>query len=89
MNRYAQLYYGEIIFIYETTKTMSELNQIFDPSTGWFDITGQDDVQIGYVQGIKDGKMVLVPKDSPYSLNNIQKEIEEKEKANVYIYERL
>lgn len=89
MSRYAQLYYGEIIFIYETDKTMEELNQIFDPSTGWFDITNTPDVQIGYVQGIIDGKMLLVPKESPYSLNNIQKEIEEKEKANVYIYERL
>lgn len=72
MNRYAQLYYGEVIFIYETDKTMEELNQIFNPSTGWFDITNNTEVEIGFVQGIKDGKMVLVPKDSPYSLNKIK-----------------
>lgn len=76
MNRYAQLYYGEVIFIYETTKTIEELNQIFDPSTGWIDITNTPDVEIGYIQGIKDGKMILVPKNSPYSLDKIKDGIE-------------
>lgn len=79
MKRYAQLYYGEVIFIYEADKTMEELNKIFDPSTGWFDITNNPEVQIGYVQGVKDGKMVLVPKDSPYSLNTMKEQIETRE----------
>ena len=70
MNRFAQLLHGEVIYIHETNKTIQELNQIFDPNTEWFDITNQD-VEVGYVQGIQDGKLLLVPKDSPYSLQNI------------------
>ena len=72
MKRYAQLYYGEVIYIYETERTMEELSEIFDPKTFWVDITDQY-VQIGYVQGIRDDKMVLVPKDSIYSIEQIKK----------------
>lgn len=70
MNRFAQLYQGEVIYIYETDRTINELNQIFDPNTEWFDITNQN-VEVGYVQGVQNGKLLLVPKDSPYSLQKL------------------
>lgn len=72
MRRYAQMLYGEVIFIYETERTMQELNQIFDPSTFWIDITDTPDVKVGYVQGIQEDRMILVDKTSPYSIQNLK-----------------
>lgn len=39
LNRFAQLLYGKVIFIYETTLPMEQLSTIFSPSTYWVDVT--------------------------------------------------
>lgn len=42
MNRFAQLLYGKVIYIYETFLAMSELSTVFSPATFWVDVTGVD-----------------------------------------------
>lgn len=41
MNRFAQLLYGEVIFIFETEMPMEQLSTIFSPQTYWVDVTGK------------------------------------------------
>lgn len=52
-NKFAQLLYGKIIFIYETVLKKEELSTIFSPTTYWVDVTGQD-VEVGYLVGCKE-----------------------------------
>ena len=60
-NRFAQLLYGKIIYIYETNLTMEQLPTIFDPSTYWIDVTGLD-CEVGYLVSFKEGVgLVLAP----------------------------
>lgn len=47
MNRFAQLQYGEVVYIYETELAKGELTQIFAPDCVWFDVTDTD-VAVGY-----------------------------------------
>lgn len=42
MNRFAQLLYGEVIFIFETEMPMEQLSTIFSPQTYWVDVTGKE-----------------------------------------------
>lgn len=46
MNKFAQLLFGEVLFILETNMEMTELITIFSPKTYWVDVTGQD-VSVG------------------------------------------
>ena len=46
MNKFAQLLYGEVLFILETNMEMTELSTVFSPKTYWVDITGKD-VSVG------------------------------------------
>lgn len=46
MNKFAQLLFGEVLFILETNMEMTELSTIFSPKTYWVDVTGQD-VSVG------------------------------------------
>ena len=48
MNKFAQLLYGRVIYIYETELKKEELSTIFSPTTFWIDVTGQD-VKVGYI----------------------------------------
>ena len=48
MNKFAQLLFGEVLFILETNMEMTELSTIFSPKTYWIDVTGQD-VSVGDV----------------------------------------
>lgn len=60
-NRFAQLLYGKIIYIFETNLTMEQLPTIFDPSTYWIDVTGLD-CEVGYLVSFKEGVgLVLTP----------------------------
>ena len=55
MNKFAQLLYGEVLFILETSMDMTELSTIFSPKTYWVDVTGQD-VSVGdIVEYSEDG----------------------------------
>lgn len=42
MNRFAQLLYGEVIFIFETEMPMEQLSTIFSPQTYWVDVTDKE-----------------------------------------------
>lgn len=42
MNRFAQLLYGEVIYIFETTMPMEQLSTIFSPKTYWVDVTDKE-----------------------------------------------
>lgn len=48
MNKFAQLLYGKVIYIYETDLKKEELSTIFSPTAFWVDVTGQD-VKVGYI----------------------------------------
>lgn len=39
MNRFAQLLYGEVLYIFETEMPMKQLSTIFSPKTYWVDVT--------------------------------------------------
>lgn len=54
MNKFAQTMYGKIIYIYETMLEKDQLSTIFDPTTYWIDVTGQD-VEVGYIVNFIDG----------------------------------
>lgn len=41
MNRFAQLLYGEVLYIFETEMPMEQLSTIFSPKTYWVDVTGK------------------------------------------------
>ena len=60
-NKFAQLLYGKIIYIFETYLTMEELSSIFSPKTYWVDVTGTE-CEVGYVVQFVDGEgLCLVP----------------------------
>lgn len=54
MNRFAQLLYGKVIYIYETYLSQSELSTIFSPDTFWVDVTGLE-CQVGDVVSFQEG----------------------------------
>lgn len=39
MNRFAQLLYGEVLYIFETEMPMEQLSTLFSPKTYWVDVT--------------------------------------------------
>lgn len=60
MNRFAQLLYGKVIYIFETHLPKGELATIFSPSTYWIDVTGMD-CEVGYVAEFRaEAGIVLV-----------------------------
>lgn len=62
MNKFAQLYNGKVVFIYETPLTIDKLPLYFDPTTVWVDVTDYKQIEVGYVQGFdKNGKFILKP----------------------------
>lgn len=61
MNKFAQLLYGKVIYIFETHLPKEELSTIFSPSTYWIDVTGME-CEEGYVAEFQEGiGIVLVP----------------------------
>lgn len=54
-NKFAQIIYGKVLFILETTMEMTELSTIFDPKTYWVDITGKDVAVGDVVEYSEDG----------------------------------
>lgn len=60
-NRYAQLLYGKILYIFETDLKQEDLTTIFSPDIYWIDVTGQD-CEVGYIAEFKEGVgIVFVP----------------------------
>lgn len=61
MNKYAQIMYGKVLYVYETHLQKDELSLIFDPSIFWIDVTGIE-CDVGYVVSFKEGiGIVLTP----------------------------
>jgi hypothetical protein len=60
-NKYAQLLYGKVLYIFETDLKFNELSTIFDPTTYWVDVTGME-CEVGYIASFKEGVgLVLTP----------------------------
>lgn len=53
-NRFAQMLYGRVIYIFETNLNKTDLPTIFDPTTYWVDVTGQD-CEVGYTVSFQEG----------------------------------
>lgn len=62
IKKYAELKYGKVNYIIETTKSISELATIFSPATEWVDITGMD-VKTGDVVKFVDGILQFITPD--------------------------
>lgn len=56
MNRFAQVMYGEVIYIFEADLKITDLPSIFSPKQYWFDVTNTD-CEVGYVVDTSDGKL--------------------------------
>lgn len=77
MNRYAQLLYGKVLYIFETHLKKEDLPTIFDPSTYWVDVTGQD-CEVGYIAAFADGVGIVLsppPEPEPPSKEEIQRQL--------------
>ena len=70
-NRFAQLQYGKVIYIFETDLKKSQLSTIFEPTTYWVDVTGQK-CEEGWIAEFKEGiGLVFVkPPNSVYTLED-------------------
>lgn len=58
-NRYAQLLYGKVLYIFETDLKFNELSTIFDPTTYWVDVTGME-CEVGYIASFKEGAGIVL-----------------------------
>lgn len=48
MNKIAEVLYGKVANIYETTRSLDELKKLFSPAALLVDVTNIDDVAVGY-----------------------------------------
>ncbi len=48
MNKFAEIVYGRVNYIFETELTKEELSKIFSPKTFWVNVTGQN-IEVGYI----------------------------------------
>lgn len=71
-NRFAQLQYGKVIYIYETDLKKSQLSTIFEPDTFWVDVTGQR-CEEGWIAEFKEGIGVVFSKP-PNSILTLEDE---------------
>lgn len=53
-NRFAQVLYGKVLYIFETYLNQEDLSKIFDPKTYWVDVTNVP-CEVGYIQSFKEG----------------------------------
>ena len=49
MNKYAEIYGGKVREVKESALNYVDFCSIFDPSAYWLDVTGVDDIAVGYV----------------------------------------
>lgn len=61
MNRFAELRYGRVVYIFETTLPYDKLSTIFDPSTYWVDVTGIE-CEVGYLVSFQEGVGLIFTK---------------------------
>lgn len=67
-NRFAQLLYGKVIYIFETNLRFDDLSTIFSPTTYWVDVTGLN-CEVGYSVDFKDnvGLVFTSPENTNYT----------------------
>lgn len=75
-NRYAQLLYGKVVYIFETDLKKSQLSTIFEPDTYWVDVTGQK-CEEGWIAEFKNGIGVTFVKP-PNAVLTLEEEKEAK-----------
>ena len=82
-NRFAQLQYGKVIYIFETDLKKSQLSTIFEPSTFWVDVTGQK-CEEGWIAEFKEGIGVVFSKPPNLTLT-----LEEEKDAKIAEFKKL
>ena len=82
-NRFAQLQYGKVIYIFETDLKKSQLSTIFEPDTFWVDVTGQK-CEEGWVAEFKEGIGVVFSKPPNLTLT-----LEEEKNAKIAEFKKL
>lgn len=82
-NRFAQLKYGKVIYIFETDLKKSQLSSIFEPDTYWIDVTGQK-CEEGWIAEFKEGVGVVFVKPP-----NITLSLEEEKNSKIAEFKRI
>lgn len=75
MQKIAEILYGKVANIYNTTRTLDELKKLFSPAALLVDITNIDDVAIGYRVDFKSATdFILIPpaKILPETLDEVK-----------------
>lgn len=81
-NRYAQILYGKVLYIFETDLPFEKLSTIFNPATYWVDVTGMK-CEVGYIASFKEGVgIVLTPPSNMEVTENEAKAAEAKAKLH-------
>lgn len=68
-NRYAEILYGKVLYIFETDLPFEKLSTIFNPATYWVDVTGMK-CEVGYIASFKEGVGIVLtePPNTEHSL---------------------
>lgn len=62
MNKFAEVMYGKIVHLYETSRTIDEFRKLFTPAALILDVTSIDDVGVGYgVDFTSETEFNLIP----------------------------
>lgn len=75
MNKIAEVLYGKIANIYNTTRTLDELKKLFAPAALLIDVTHIDDVAVGYRVDFKsatDFNIIAPAKILPETLDEVK-----------------
>ncbi len=75
MNKIAEILYGKVANIYNTTRTLDELKKLFAPAALLIDVTNIDDVAVGYRVDFKsETDFTLIPpaKILPETLDEVK-----------------
>jgi len=72
MNKFAQLLYGKVVYIYETTLEKKDLPRIFKPSAYWVDVTGQD-VEMGDIASFDKNLGIIFTKPEQDEMTELEK----------------
>lgn len=72
MNKIAEIMYGKVANIYETSRTLEEMRALFVPATLLVDVTAVEDVGVGYAvdygSGLETPNFIPPPKILPQTL---------------------
>lgn len=75
MNKIAEVLYGKVANIYETTRSLDEIKKLFAPAALLIDVTNIDDVAVGYrvdFTSATDFKVIPPAKILPETLDEVK-----------------